>query len=124
MKIAPKFSRAKKEKVDEIFFKGSEYIMEHLDIINHLRRAHASDMKSDLLMGEEQKKIFQYITKPILSLSFLGTRYNIHNLPAKVKTKLLHNNSISEKNLSDKFFNISDELSPEKPEKKKKIKEL
>ena len=122
LKIAPKFSRAKKEKVDEIFFKGSEYIMEHLDIINHLRRAHASDMKSDLLMGEEQKKIFQYITKPILSLSFLGTRYNIHNLPVKVKNKLLNKNTIFEKNLNDKFFNLSDDDSPEKPEKKKKLK--
>ena len=94
LKLAPQFSTARKNKIDEIYFKGTEYIMHNLDVITHLRRAHSSDMKSDLLMGDEQKKIFEYITKPILSLSFLGTRYNIHNLPNKIRQKLLAQNSI------------------------------
>ena len=95
LKIAPQLSRAKKEKIDEIFFLGTDYVMNNLDVITYLRRAHSIDMQLDLLMGDDQKKIFQYITKPILSLSFLGTRYNVHNLPSKIKLKLLSRNSIS-----------------------------
>ncbi len=56
LKLAPQFSTARKNKIDEIYFKGTEYIMHNLDVITHLRRAHSSDMKSDLLMGDEQKK--------------------------------------------------------------------
>jgi len=94
LKIAPQLSRAKKEKIDEIFFLGTDYVMNNLDVITYLRRAHSIDMQLDLLMGDDQKKIFQYITKPILSLSFLGTRYNVHNLPTKIKLKLLARNNI------------------------------
>ena len=94
LKIAPKLSRAKKDKIDEIFFMGTDYVMNNLDVISYLRRSHSIDMQLDLLMGEDQQKIFQYITKPILSLSFLGTRYNVHNLPSKIKLKLLERNSI------------------------------
>ena len=96
LKLAPKFSRARKEKIDEIFFKGSEYIMNKLNVITFLKRSHASDMESKLIMGEEQKKIFDYISKPILSLSFLGSRYNLRNLPLKIKQKLLSGKSIIE----------------------------
>ena len=94
LKIAPQLSRAKKDKIDEIFFMGTDYVMNNLDVISYLRRSHSIDMQLDLLMGEDQQKIFQYITKPILSLSFLGTRYNVHNLPSKIKLKLLERNSI------------------------------
>ena len=94
LKIAPQLSRARKDKVDEIFFMGTDYVMNNLDVITHLRRAHSIEMQLDLLMGEDQQKIFQYITKPILSLSFLGTRYNVHNLPTKIKLKLLARNNI------------------------------
>jgi len=94
LKLAPRFSKARKEKIDEIYFKAIDYIMNNLDVITYLRRAHSSDMKSNLLMEDEQKKIFEYITKPILSLSFLGTRYNIHNLPFKIRQKFLSKNTI------------------------------
>ncbi len=36
-------------------------------------------------MSEEQKRIFDYSPKPIWFLSFLGSRYNLHNLPDKIK---------------------------------------
>ena len=118
LKLAPQFSTARKNKIDEIYFKGTEYIMHNLDVITHLRRAHSSDMKSDLLMGDEQKKIFEYITKPILSLSFLGTRYNIHNLPNKIRQKLLAQNSIVG-NLEDNN-EIDEKLDDDFPPSKKK----
>ena len=118
LKLAPQLSTARKNKIDEIYFKGTEYIMHNLDVITHLRRAHSSDMKSDLLMGDEQKKIFEYITKPILSLSFLGTRYNIHNLPNKIRQKLLAQNSIVG-NLEDNN-EIDEKLDDDFPPSKKK----
>ena len=45
---------------------------------------------------KSKKKIFDYISKPILSLSFLGSRYNLRNLPLKIKQKLLSGKSIIE----------------------------
>ena len=120
LKLAPQFSKARKDKIDEIYFKATDYIMNNLDVITHLRRAHSSDMKSDLLMGDEQKKIFEYITKPILSLSFLGTRYNIHNLPYKIRQKLLSQNSIGNFEDNNEIDEKLDDDFP--PSKKKSIK--
>ena len=101
LKIAPKFSRARKKKVDEIFFKGSEYIMNNLNVITFLKRNYTGDMESKLLMNEKKKKMFDYISKPILSLSFLGSRYNLRNLPIKIKKKLLARDSIVEQIKND-----------------------
>ena len=106
LKLAPKLSKARKEKIDEIFFKGSEYVMNNLNVITFLKRSHADEMQTKLLMGEEQKKIFDYISKPILSLSFLGSRYNLRNLPVKIKQKLLSRTiigQIKEKELIDDY---------------------
>ena len=94
LKAAPKFSNAKKQKIDEIYLKGINYIMTNIDVISFLKRNHISEMESKLLITNEQKKIFEYITKPILSLSFLGSRYNLQNLPIKYKKQLLARNSI------------------------------
>ena len=94
LKAAPKFSNAKKQKIDEIYLKGINYIMTNIDVISFLKRNHISEMESKLLITNEQKKIFEYISKPILSLSFLGSRYNLQNLPIKYKKQLLARNSI------------------------------
>jgi hypothetical protein len=59
--------------------------MNNLNVITFLKRNYTGDMESKLLMNEEQKKMFDYISKPILSLSFLGSRYNLRNLPIKIK---------------------------------------
>ena len=101
LKIAPRFSRARKKKVDEIFFKGSDYIMNNLNVITFLKRNYTGDMESKLLMNEEQKKMFDYISKPILSLSFIGSRYNLRNLPITIKKKLLARDSIIEQIKND-----------------------
>ena len=68
--------------------------MTNIDVISFLKRNHISEMESKLLITNEQKKIFEYISKPILSLSFLGSRYNLQNLPIKYKKQLLARNSI------------------------------
>ena len=70
--------------------------MNNLNVINFLKRNYTIDLESKLLMSEEQTKIFDYISKPILSLSFLGSRYNLRHLPIKIKQKLLARNSIIE----------------------------
>ena len=120
LKLAPKFSKARKDKVDEIFFKGSQYVMNNLDVISFLKRAHASDMESKLLMGEEQQKIFEYISKPILSISFLGSRYNLHNLPIKIKQKLLSRNTLFHQiNLHDDSIGSAEHNNNERKKRKK-----
>ena len=121
LKLAPQFSKARKEKVDEIFFKGAQYIMNNLDVISFLKRAHAGDMEIKLLMGEEQQKIFEYISKPILSISFLGSRYNLHNLPIKIKQKLLSRNTLFHQiNLHDDSIGSAEHNNNERKKRKKK----
>jgi hypothetical protein len=87
--LFPKCSLSKKSGIDEVFKKGKEYIMEYIDIISYLKNTHSGQMRSKLILNEDQKKIFDYIFKPILSKSFLGTRYNNNNLPQKIKEKLI-----------------------------------
>jgi len=94
--------------------------MNNLDVISFLKRAHASDMESKLLMGEEQQKIFEYISKPILSISFLGSRYNLHNLPIKIKQKLLSRNTLFHQiNLHDDSIGSAEHNNNERKKRKK-----
>ena len=123
LKLAPSFSKARKERIDEIFLKGSEYVMNNLDVISFLKRSHSHEMQTKLLMGEEQKKIFDYISKPILSLSFLGSRYNLRNLPIKIKKKLLSRSSIIAKMQQNELIDDFDEILSHKKKKKIKYKE-
>ena len=123
LKLAPSFSKARKERIDEIFLKGSEYVMNNLDVISFLKRSHSHEMQTKLLMGEEQKKIFDYISKPILSLSFLGSRYNLRNLPIKIKKKLLSRSSIIAKMQQNELIDDFDEILNHKKKKKIKYKE-
>ena len=106
LKVAPKFSNAKKQKIDEIYIKGIDYIMNNIDVISFLKRNHIGEMESKLLMSNDQKKIFEYISKPILSLSFIGSRYNLHNLPIKYKKELLGRNSIIQQ-IQEEYYSIN-----------------
>jgi len=64
------------------------FLLNHIDIFSFLKHSHSNEMKSKLLLDEDQQRIFDYIFKPILSYNFIGTRYNGQNLPAKIKEKL------------------------------------
>ena len=116
LKVAPKFSNAKKQKIDEIYLKGIDYIMNNIDVISFLKRNHIGEMESKLLMSNEQKKTFEYISKPILSLSFIGSRYNLHNLPIKYKKELIARNSIIQQ-IQEEYYSINN---PEEFNQKKK----
>ena len=91
--------------------------MEYIDIISYLKNTHSGQMRSKLILNEDQKKIFDYIFKPILSKSFLGTRYNNNNLPQKIKEKLIGYDP-DYKNLFEKV----NEIIPKKGKIIKKIK--
>ena len=123
LKLAPSFSKARKERIDEIFLKGSEYVMNNLDVISFLKRSHSHEMQTKLLMGEEQKKIFDYISKPILSLSFLGSRYKLRNIHNKIKKKLLSRSSIIAQMQQNELIDDFDEILNQKKKKKIKYKE-
>ena len=89
LNLFPKCSISRKNEIDDVFKKGKQYIMEYIDVISYLRNTHSGQMRSNLILNEDQKKVFDYIFKPILSKSFLGTRYNNNNISQKIKDKLL-----------------------------------
>jgi len=107
--ILPKIS-SKKNPNYEIFIIAKKHLMSHIDIFSYLKHAHSDEMKSKLLLDEDQQKIFDYIFKPILSYNYIGTRYNGQNLPTKIKEKLIGatqgKQSATIKNTFDKRLNI------------------
>ena len=120
--ILPKIS-SKKNPNYEIFIIAKKHLMSHIDIFSYLKHAHSDEMKSKLLLDEDQQKIFDYIFKPILSYNYIGTRYNGQNLPTKIKEKLIGatqgKQSATIKNTFDKRLNVynSDEQNNKKKEK-------
>ena len=86
--ILPKIS-SKKNQNYELFIIAKNHLISHIDIFSYLKHAHSDEMKSKLLLDEDQQKIFDYIFKPILSYNYIGTRYNGQNLPTKIKEKLI-----------------------------------
>ena len=117
LNLFPNCSNAKKKKIDELYFRGKSYLMEYTDITQFMRNAHASEMRSKLMLDEEQKKVFDYIFKPILSVSFLGTRYNNNNLSSKIKEKLVG----KQKKDNEQFMEKIEKVLPKIKKKKKKI---
>ena len=107
--ILPKIS-SKKNPNYELFIIAKNHLMSHIDIFSYLKHAHSDEMKSKLLLDEDQQKIFDYIFKPILSYNYIGTRYNGQNLPTKIKEKLIGatqgKQSATIKNTFDKRLNI------------------
>ena len=107
--ILPKIS-SKKNPNYEIFIIAKKHLMSHIDIFSYLKHAHSDEMKSKLLLDEDQQKIFDYIFKPILSYNYIGTRYNGQNLPTKIKEKLIGatqgKQSATIKNTFDKRLNV------------------
>ena len=107
--ILPKIS-SKKNPNYETFIIAKKHLMSHIDIFSYLKHAHSDEMKSKLLLDEDQQKIFDYIFKPILSYNYIGTRYNGQNLPTKIKEKLIGvtqgKQSATIKNTFDKRLNV------------------
>ena len=107
--ILPKIS-SKKNQNYELFIIAKNHLISHIDIFSYLKHAHSDEMKSKLLLDEDQQKIFDYIFKPILSYNYIGTRYNGQNLPTKIKEKLIGvtqgKQSATIKNTLDKRLNV------------------
>jgi hypothetical protein len=120
--ILPKIS-SKKNPNYELFIIAKNHLINHIDIFSYLKHAHSDEMKSKLLLDEDQQKIFDYIFKPILSYNYIGTRYNGQNLPTKIKEKLIGatqgKQSATIKNTFDKRLNVynSNEQNNKKKEK-------
>ena len=113
-----KFSKAKKIKTDQIFFKGKKHIMNYLNITTYIKKTHSDDMRSDLMLDESQKKIFDYVFKPIISSSYLGTRYLISELPIGIKDRLIGN----QKNENEQIMKKINEKIPS--QEKNNIKQI
>ena len=109
-----KLSKAKKIKTDQIFFKGKKHLMNYLNITTFLKKTHSDEMRSDLMLDESQKKIFDYVFKPIISYSYLGTRYHISDLPLGIKDRLIGN----QKNENEQIMKKIKEKIPSQEETK------
>ena len=120
--ILPKIS-SKKNQNYELFIIARNHLMSHIDIFSYLKHAHSDEMKSKLLLDEDQQKIFDYIFKPILSYNYIGTRYDGQDLPTKIRESLIGvtqgKQSATIKNTFDKRLNVynSDEQNNKKKEK-------
>ena len=120
--ILPKIS-SKKNPNYETFIIAKKHLMSHIDIFSYLKYAHSDEMKSKLLLDEDQQKIFDYIFKPILSYNYIGTRYDGQDLPTKIRESLIGvtqgKQSATIKNTFDKRLNVygSDEQNNKKKEK-------
>ena len=116
LNFCKKFSKSKKRKTDKIFLKGRKYIMNYLNITTYLKNTHSEEIKSYLILDESQKKIFDYVFKPIISYSFLGTRYNINELPFGIKDRLIGH----QKNDAEQIIKKANEKIPSSEKKKLK----
>ena len=107
--ILPKIS-SKKNQNYELFIIAKNHLKSHIDIFSYLKHAHSDEMKSKLLLDEDQQKIFDYIFKPILSYNYIGTRYDGQDLPTKIRESLIGvtqgKQSATIKNTFDKRLNI------------------
>ena len=63
--------------------------MEYLNIISYIKNTHTNEMKTNFILDKNQKKIFEYVFKPIISHSFLGTRYKMNELPYIIKERII-----------------------------------
>ena len=119
--LLPKISSKKNDNY-ELYIRAKNHLISHIDIFSYLKHSHSHEMKSKLLLDEDQQKIFDYIFKPILSYNFIGTRYNGQNLPTKIKEKLIGENkgkqSVTIKNTFTKRLSVFE--SPEKNKNKEK----
>ena len=120
--ILPKIS-SKKNPNYELFIIAKNHLKSNMDIFSYLKHAHSDEMKSKLLLDEDQQKIFDYIFKPILSYNYIGTRYDGQDLPTKIRESLIGvtqgKQSATIKNTFDKRLNVynSDEQNNKKKEK-------
>ena len=107
--LLPKISSKKNDNY-ELYIRAKNHLISHIDIFSYLKHSHSDEMKSKLLLDEDQQKIFDYIFKPILSYNYIGTRYNGQNLPTKIKEKLIgerkDKQSATIKNTFDKRLSV------------------
>ena len=77
----------KKDKV-KLFNIGKKHLKNYLEINNFINTYHNLNVYMDILFNESQQSILSFISEPILSLNFIGSRYNSKNIPKNIKKKL------------------------------------
>ena len=103
--VCPGKSRSKKKGIDQMYIQGRDLIDSYLEIDTVLKRFHNQEHISSLMLSEEQKKLFHYIFKPILTPNYFGTRYSKHNLPSKIKEKVVEANPMFNQKVIDMMLN-------------------
>ena len=57
-----------------LFYKGKDYIINLLDIINYLKNSHFLQMFF-FLKGKEKKDLYEFVATPVLSTNYVGPRF-------------------------------------------------
>jgi hypothetical protein len=85
-----KFTKKKDEII--LFNTGKKHLKNYLEINNFINFYHNNHVLMDLLFSEKKQNIFSFISEPILSFDFIGSRYDYGEIPKKIRKKLFEIN--------------------------------
>ena len=85
----PKYSNAKLRKIEQIYFKGRDKLFYYLEIDHVLQKFHNQETLYNILFTENQKKVCNYVFKPIINNNTIGMRYSSNEVSSKIKQKLI-----------------------------------
>ena len=85
----PKYSNAKRRKIEQIYFKGRDKLFYYLEIDHVLQKFHNQETLYNILFTENQKKVCNYVFKPIINNNTIGMRYSSNEVSSKIKQKLI-----------------------------------
>ena len=101
--LLPKCARTKRNNNCVLYEKGVKTIMNYLDIEQILKRFHHHDLISTLIFSEDKRKLIEFAFKPILSINYIGTRYNLQTLPKKIKDEITKIENCTLKKIVNEF---------------------
>ena len=70
------------------YYLGQEYFMQTLEVSVFLKDMNIQSHFIKFYLTEEQYKIFRYISQPILTKNYAGTRFDRDNIPDYLADKL------------------------------------
>ena len=73
----------------QIYFKGRDKLFYYLEIDHVLQKFHNQETLYNILFTENQKKVCNYVFKPIINNNTIGMRYSSNEVSSKIKQKLI-----------------------------------
>lgn len=117
LKILECCDRKKLDPKYDLYYKGKDYITNLLEVSSFLKQFYYLRMYFNLILDEEQKKVFEYVMNPILGEKYLGPKYPPKYMPKTVKEFLLKKQDFEKE--EEKVIKELIELEKQRKEKKK-----